>query len=75
MLSHWQEAFLVALRRTGNMSAAAIFANRDRSTVYYHRDRNRRFSKAIERALSLHAESNVERAIVGTESAKRPPLP
>jgi len=63
VLAHWQEAFLEALRRTGNVNLSAELAGRPRSTVYYHREQNREFEKAWDRALKLHAESNTRRAI------------
>lgn len=64
MLAHWQEAFLTVLRRTGNVSRAAAAVRKDRSTVYYHRDKNREFARQISAAMRLYSQQNLERVTI-----------
>ncbi len=66
MLAHWQESFLISLRRKGNVDLACQLAGRDRSTAYYHRGRNREFKRAWDGAISFYTQSNIKRAMVGT---------
>ncbi len=68
MLAHWQEAFLTALRRTGNVSRAAELSGKCRAVVYYHRRRNRKFRRAWDGAIHFYSEENVKRAISGSKA-------
>lgn len=63
MLIAWRAAFLGPLATTGSVSKASALAGVSRETVYYHRQRNRRFKRDWDAALRQHAESRQRRAV------------
>ena len=63
MLEHWQEGFLSALRKTGNVRLSAQRAGVQFSTAYYHRRSNREFKMAWDGALNFYKQQRTNQAV------------